>query len=102
MRAAVWNAPNEENPAAAPAAATESPLFPKERNYGVLYSSRGTPLKRTANHLISRHGIDFDSSVLIDAERQRQNARPTLESISAHAGASDSAIPVVTLIEFLR
>ena len=44
-------------------------------------------------------GLILDSSVLIAAERQGQNARQTLTSISSHVGVTDIAISVVTLIE---
>ena len=41
----------------------------------------------------------LDSSVLITAERQGQNARQTLAAISGKAGNTDIAVSVVTLIE---
>ena len=44
-------------------------------------------------------GLILDSSVLITAERQGQNARQTLAAISGKAGNTDVAISVVTLIE---
>jgi predicted nucleic acid-binding protein len=44
-------------------------------------------------------GLILDSSVLITAERQGQNARQTLAAISGKAGNTDIAISVVTLIE---
>jgi predicted nucleic acid-binding protein len=44
-------------------------------------------------------GLILDSSVLIKAERQGQNARQMLTAISRIAGNSDIAISVVTLIE---
>jgi len=44
-------------------------------------------------------GLILDSSVLIAAERQGQNARQTLTSISSQVGVTDIAISVVTLIE---
>jgi predicted nucleic acid-binding protein len=44
-------------------------------------------------------GLILDSSVLIKAERQGQNARQMLTAISRTAGSTDIAISVVTLIE---
>lgn len=44
-------------------------------------------------------GLILDSSVLITAERQGQNARQMLAAISGKAGNPDVAISVVTLIE---
>ncbi len=44
-------------------------------------------------------GLILDSSVLITAERQGQNARQVLAAISAKAGNRDIAISGVTLIE---
>ena len=44
-------------------------------------------------------GLILDSSVLITAERQGQNARQMLAAISDLAGNTDIAISVVTLIE---
>ena len=44
-------------------------------------------------------GLILDSSVLITAERQGQNARQMLAAISGKAGNTDIAISVVTLIE---
>jgi len=44
-------------------------------------------------------GLILDSSVLITAERQGQNARQMLSAISAKAGNTDIAVSVVTLIE---
>ena len=44
-------------------------------------------------------GIILDSSVLVAAERQGQNARRMLASISRQLGETDIAISVVTLIE---
>ncbi|MGA7634673.1 MAG: PIN domain-containing protein [Terriglobales bacterium] len=44
-------------------------------------------------------GLILDSSVLINAERQGQNARQMLTAISRKAGNTDIAISVVTLIE---
>jgi len=44
-------------------------------------------------------GLILDSSVLITAERQGQNARQTLAAISSKAGNPEIAISVVTLIE---
>jgi predicted nucleic acid-binding protein len=44
-------------------------------------------------------GLILDSSVLIKAERQGQNARQMLTAISRTAGNTDIAISVVTLIE---
>ena len=44
-------------------------------------------------------GLILDSSVLIQAERQGQNARQMLTAISGTAGNTDIAISVVTLIE---
>ncbi len=44
-------------------------------------------------------GLILDSSVLINAERQGQNARQMLTAISHTAGNTDIAISVVTLIE---
>jgi predicted nucleic acid-binding protein len=44
-------------------------------------------------------GLILDSSVLITAEREGQNARQTLAAISAKAGDTEVAISVVTLIE---
>ena len=44
-------------------------------------------------------GLIVDSSVLIKAERQGQNARQMLTGISRTAGNTDIAISVVTLIE---
>jgi predicted nucleic acid-binding protein len=44
-------------------------------------------------------GLILDSSVLIKAERQGQNARQMLTAISRTVGNTDIAISVVTLIE---
>jgi predicted nucleic acid-binding protein len=44
-------------------------------------------------------GLILDSSVLISAERQGQNARQMLASISTRVGNTEIAISVVTLIE---
>jgi predicted nucleic acid-binding protein len=44
-------------------------------------------------------GLILDSSVLITAERQGQNARQMLAAISGKVGNLDIAISVVTLIE---
>jgi len=44
-------------------------------------------------------GLILDSSVLITAERQGQNARQMLTAISRTAGETEIAISVVTLIE---
>lgn len=44
-------------------------------------------------------GLIIDSSVLIKAERQGQNARQMLTAISRTVGNTDIAISVVTLIE---
>ena len=44
-------------------------------------------------------GLILDSSVLIKAERQGQNAQQLLTAISRTAGNTDIAISVVTLIE---
>ena len=44
-------------------------------------------------------GLILDSSVLIKAERQGQNARQMLTAISGTTGNTDIAISVVTLIE---
>ena len=44
-------------------------------------------------------GLILDSSVLIAAERQGQNARQVLSAISGLAADTDIAISVVTLIE---
>jgi predicted nucleic acid-binding protein len=44
-------------------------------------------------------GLILDSSVLITAEREGQNARQMLSAVSAKAGNIEIAISVVTLIE---
>jgi predicted nucleic acid-binding protein len=44
-------------------------------------------------------GLILDSSVLITAERQGQNARQMLAAIARAAGNTDVAISVVTMIE---
>lgn len=44
-------------------------------------------------------GLILDSSVLIAAERQGQNARQMLTAISGIAGDTEIAISVVTLVE---
>ena len=44
-------------------------------------------------------GLILDSSVLITAEREGQNARQMLAAISGKAGDTEVAISVVTLIE---
>ncbi len=44
-------------------------------------------------------GVILDSSVLIAAERQGQNARQMLSAISSHLGNTEIAISVVTLVE---
>ena|ERR1039458_4127196 len=44
-------------------------------------------------------GLALDSSVLIAAEREGQNARQMLTHVSGKAGNADVAISVVTLIE---
>jgi predicted nucleic acid-binding protein len=43
-------------------------------------------------------GLILDSSVLIKAEREGQNARQMLTAISRTAGNTDIAISVITLI----
>jgi predicted nucleic acid-binding protein len=44
-------------------------------------------------------GLILDSSVLITAERQGQNARQMLAAILGKAGNTDIAVSVITLIE---
>jgi predicted nucleic acid-binding protein len=44
-------------------------------------------------------GLILDSSVLITAERQGQNARQMLAAISSQVGNTEIAVSVVTLIE---
>jgi len=44
-------------------------------------------------------GLILDSSVLITAEREGQNARQMLEAIAGKAGNTEIGISVVTLIE---
>ncbi len=44
-------------------------------------------------------GLILDSSVLITAERQGQNARQMLSAIARTAGETEIALSVVTLIE---
>jgi predicted nucleic acid-binding protein len=44
-------------------------------------------------------GLILDSSILITAERQGQNARQILAAISGPAGDTEIAISVVTLVE---
>ena len=44
-------------------------------------------------------GLILDSSVLITAERQGQNARHMLAAISGQTGNSEIAVSVITLIE---
>jgi predicted nucleic acid-binding protein len=44
-------------------------------------------------------GLILDSSVLIKAERQGQNARQMLTAISGTAGETEIALSVVTLLE---
>ena len=44
-------------------------------------------------------GLILDSSVLIAAERQGQNARQMLSAIARTAGETEIALSVVTLIE---
>lgn len=44
-------------------------------------------------------GLILDSSVLITAEREGQNARQILEAISSKVGNTEIGISVVTLIE---
>ncbi len=44
-------------------------------------------------------GLILDSSVLITAERQGQNARQMLSAIARRAGETEIALSVVTLIE---
>jgi tRNA(fMet)-specific endonuclease VapC len=44
-------------------------------------------------------GLILDSSVLIAAERQGQNARQTLIAVSGKAGDTEIALSVVTLLE---
>ena len=44
-------------------------------------------------------GLILDSSVLIGAERQGQNARQVLAAIARTAGETEIALPVVTVIE---
>jgi len=44
-------------------------------------------------------GLILDSSVLIAAERQGQNARQMLAAIARTAGETEIALSVVTLIE---
>lgn len=44
-------------------------------------------------------GLILDSSVLITAERERQNARQILEAISNKVGNIEIGISVVTLVE---
>src|SRR5439155_16035621 len=47
----------------------------------------------------ARMGLILDSSVLITAERQGQNARQMLSAIARTAGETEIALSVVTLIE---
>ncbi len=47
-------------------------------------------------------GLILDSSVLITAERQGQNARQMLAAISGPAGNTEIAISVVTLVELAQ
>jgi predicted nucleic acid-binding protein len=44
-------------------------------------------------------GLILDSSVLIKAERQGQNARQMLTAISRTAGETEIALSLVTLLE---
>jgi predicted nucleic acid-binding protein len=44
-------------------------------------------------------GLILDSSVLIGAERQGQNARQMLASVCASVGDADVALSVITLLE---
>jgi predicted nucleic acid-binding protein len=44
-------------------------------------------------------GLILDSSLLITAERQGQNARQMLAAVSGKVGNTDIAVSVVTLIE---
>ena len=44
-------------------------------------------------------GLILDSSVLVGAERQGQNARQMLAAISAKSGDTEIAVSVVTLVE---
>ena len=44
-------------------------------------------------------GLILDSSVLIKAERQGQNARHVLTAISQIAGETEIALSVISLIE---
>lgn len=44
-------------------------------------------------------GVILDSSILITAERQGNNARQTLASISSELGNTEIALSVVTLLE---
>ena len=44
-------------------------------------------------------GLILDSSILVAAERQGQNARQMLSVVSAKVGETDIAVSVITLIE---
>ena len=44
-------------------------------------------------------GLILDSSILVAAERQGQNARQMLSVVSAKVGETDIALRVITLIE---
>ncbi len=44
-------------------------------------------------------GLILDSSVLVAAERQGQNARQTLAAMSAKTGDTEIALSVITLVE---
>src|SRR5439155_24117851 len=44
-------------------------------------------------------GLILDSSILVAAERQGQNARQMLSDVSAKVGETDIALSVITLIE---
>ena len=44
-------------------------------------------------------GLILDSSILVAAERQGQNARQMLSVVSAKVGETDIALSVITLIE---
>jgi hypothetical protein len=57
--------------------------------------SRATPTAHAADMRLI-----LDSSVLITAERQGQNARHMLTAISRHTGNTEIAVSVITLIEF--
>jgi len=44
-------------------------------------------------------GLILDSSILVTAERQGQNARQMLSDVFAKVGETDIALSVITLIE---